>query len=135
MYHIEIENTKKLRDRVAKHFFLVPFFFCSLVIWWLTLVLCFISFFFLSVVDFCFLVTMWICYSNLCRNKIVLSSSSLQVHFQYPAFVLSPHNCWFWYHICVWMISYLLCVLVYICLYGWAYPFVIFLFLVVAFSI
>lgn len=32
MYHIEIENTKKLRDRVAKHFFLVPLFFCSLVI-------------------------------------------------------------------------------------------------------
>lgn len=31
MYHTEIENTKKSRDRVAKHFFLVPFF-CSLVI-------------------------------------------------------------------------------------------------------
>ena len=36
----------------------------------------------------------------------------------------SPHDCWFWYHICVWMISYLYCAFV---------PFII-LFLVVAFS-
>ena len=53
------------------------------------------------------------------------------LHFQHPAFVLSSsHSCWLWYDIFVLVISYLCCMY----LYQWAFPFIIFLLLTVAFS-
>ena len=41
--------------------------------------------------------------------------SQFQMHFQGPAFVLSiSHDSWFWFHICVWIISYLSCMFAFI---------------------
>ena len=83
----------------------------SLVIWCLSLVLCLDCFFFfvcVSIIDFWFAVPMRFWYSSLYMYKIVLSCWSL--NFQCISNILhlySPHDCWFWYHICVWMISYL----------------------------
>ena len=61
------------------------------------------------------------------KHKVVLNCWSLNFKcISNILHVYSPHDCWFWYHICVWMISYLY--------YTFIFPFIIFLFLVVAFS-
>lgn len=52
------------------------------------------------------------------------------MRFQHPAFAFSPsHDCWFRHHTCVDDFLALLS----ICLYRWAFPLIMFLFLVVAF--
>ena len=117
-------------------FFSLPLLFSSLMIWWLILVLCLDSFFFfvcVPIVDFYFAVTMRFWYSSLYIHKIVLSCWSFNfkcisniLHLYSP---LSP---------LLVLISSLgvgdFLPLLYVCLYQWAFPFVVFLFLVVGFS-
>ena len=98
--------------------FLEAFFsllFPCLVIWWLTLVLCLDSFFFVvcvSIIGFWFLVTMrfWFISLYIKKNAFKLLAFYFQKHFLYRVFVPSSHDCWFWYHIFVWIISYLYCI-------------------------
>ena len=56
-------------------------------------------------------------------RKIVLGCLSFNFKWAFSILHLHspPHDCWFWYHICLWMISYF-----YVCLYWWAFLFVIF---------
>ena len=87
------------------------FLFCSLVTWWLSVVLCLDSSFFfvyVSIIDFQFGITMRFWYRSLYISKIVLSFWSL--NFKCISSILhlrSPHSCWFWYHTCAWIIPYL----------------------------
>ena len=60
---------------------------------------------------FLFAVTLRFWYISLFVHIIALScSSQFQLHFKHPALVLSSQDYWFWYHICVWIISYLYCI-------------------------
>ena len=106
-------------DLFLEAFFSLIFFsllFPCLVIWWLTLVLCLDSFFFVvcvSIIGFWFLVTMRFWYISLYiykKNAFKLLAFYFQKHFLYHVFVPSSHDCWFWYHIFVWIISYLYCI-------------------------
>lgn len=93
------------------------FLFCSLMIWCLSSVFCFDSFFFFVcklVTDFWF-VTFRFWYSRLYiyiynHFKVVSISNT----FKYLAFVPSSyHDYSFWYHICMWIVSCLYCILAY----------------------
>ena len=70
-------------------------------------------------------------YTRLFQVAVLFISNAFPIFCNIPIFVLfSSHNVWVWYRNFLWMISYL-----YVCLYRWAFPFVIFRFLVVVFSI
>ena len=60
---------------------------------------------------FLFAVTLRFPYVSLFVHIIALScSSQFQMHFKHSALVLSSKDYWFWYHICVWILSYLYCI-------------------------
>ena len=78
----------------------------SSLVWWLSLVFSLDCFFFSMCVFF--VDTMRFGYNSLCIYKIVLSGWSLDfICFSNILQSYSPHDCWFWCHISVWMISYL----------------------------
>ena len=74
--------------------------FCSLVVWWLSLVLCLYCFFLfvcVSIVDFWFAVTMKFQYRNLYIYKIDLCCWSLNCKCISSVLHLCPlHEFWFW---------------------------------------
>ena len=105
---------KLFQTHYFRSFFPLPLLFSSLVIFWLSLVLYLVCFFFfkcVSLVDFWFVVPIRFWYNHMYR--IGFGSWSLNCKCIFSILHLyPPHDCWLWYHICVYMISYL-----YVCLY------------------
>ena len=93
----------------------LPVLLSSLIIWWLSLVLCLGWFFFcvyVSIVNYWFVVIIWFWYSNLSLYiyKIVLICWFL--NFKCISHILhlySSHNCWFWSSVSGWFPAFTVC--------------------------
>ena len=113
----------------------LPLLFSSVVVWWLALVLCLEFFFFfvcVPIVDFPFAVPMRFWNSSLYINKIVLSC--WYFNFKYISNILHFVLLFSQFLVLIWYLcedNFLS--LLYVCLYLWAFPFIIFLYLVGSF--
>ena len=121
--------------------FILPLLFSSLVICWLSLVLCldwffmfglFFLFYVLSIIFFWFGVPIGFLYNHLYVYRIVFGFWSLNFKCIFSVLSLSsPFSCLLVLTAYLSMGDFLL--LYYLCLYKWPFPFVIFLFLIMAF--